>query len=110
MTLTATETLLMILAVAAGCLVTRFLPFLLFPDSRTLPAGVVYLGRVLPPAMMGMLVVYSLKGIDLTADPFGLPELLAVALIVILHRWKHNTLLSIACGTAFYMALVQLVF
>ena len=69
-----------------------------------------YLGKTLPYATMGLLVVYCLKGISLTAFPFGLPELLAVVLIVALHWWKENSLLSIGVGTVFYMFLVQVVF
>lgn len=98
--------------VAVIALVTmglRFLPFVIFRGRRT-PRFIAYLGRVLPYAIMGMLVVYCLRGVSLTAAPFGLPELAACALVVGLHLWKGNTLLSIIAGTACYMALVQLVF
>ena len=71
---------------------------------------VQYLGRVLPPATMGLLVVYCLKGVQWTASPHGAPELLAIAAVVLLHRWKGNVLVSIAGGTAVYMALLRLVF
>ena len=71
---------------------------------------VTYLGRVLPAAMMGLLVVYCLKGVAWTAAPHGAPELLAILAVVVLHRWKNNVLLSIAGGTAVYMLLVQAVF
>lgn len=71
---------------------------------------VFYLGRVLPYAAMGMLVVYCLKDVKLTAAPYGLPELLSVALVAGLHIWKRNTLLSIGAGTVCYMLLIQLVF
>ena len=110
MTLTPVETLGIILAVAAGTQLTRWLPFWLFPEKKQPPAVVTYLGRVLPPAMMGLLVVYSLKGVSLVSPPHGIPEFLAILVIVLLHRWKHNTLLSIAAGTAVYMLLVQTVF
>ena len=110
MTLTPMETLGIILAVAAGTQLTRWLPFWLFPEKKQPPAVVTYLGRVLPPAMMGLLVVYSLKGVSLVSPPHGIPEFLAILVIVLLHRWKHNTLLSIAAGTAVYMLLVQTVF
>ena len=69
-----------------------------------------YLGRVLPAATMGLLVVYCLKGVSWTAAPHGIPELLSVAVVAVLHRWKGNVLLSIAGGTALYMVLVQMVF
>ena len=110
MLLTPIQTLSIILAVALGAMATRGTPFLLFPESREPPQIVVYLGRVLPPAMMGLLVVYCLKGVSVAEAPHGLPELLAIAAIVILHRWKDNVLLSIGGGTALYMLLVQAVF
>lgn len=110
MVLTPLQTLGMILAIAAGALLTRALPFVLFPQGKNQPPVVGYLGRVLPPAMMGLLVVYCLKGVSIKAAPYGAPELLALALIVLLQRWRHNVLLSIGAGTALYMFLVQVVF
>lgn len=110
MFLTPLQTLAMILAVAAGTQITRWLPFLLFPEQKKPPAWVTYLGRVLPPAMMGLLVVYCLKSVSWLAAPHGLPELLAIAAVVVLHRCKGNVLLSIAGGTVLYMILVQMVF
>ena len=90
--------------------VTRWLPFLLFGGKKELTKLVRYLGVVLPAAIMAVLVVYCLKGITPLAYPYGLPELLSVALVVVLHAWKGNTLLSIGAGTACYMVLVQAVF
>ena len=110
MTLTASQTLITVLAVALGCMITRFAPFVIFPDSKEPPEVVTWLGKVLPAAMMGLLVVYSLKGVSLVSPPHGIPEFLAILVIVLLHRWKRNTLLSIAVGTAVYMLLVQTVF
>ena len=110
MFLTPLQTIVMILAVAAGTQLTRWLPFLLFPENKEPPAVVLYLGRVLPPAVMGLLVVYCLRNTSILAAPHGLPELIAVAAVVILHRWKNNVLLSIAGGTVIYMLLVQVVF
>ena len=110
MPLTATQTFLMILAVMLGTLLTRFIPFLLFPQSRQPPRIVLSLGRALPPAMMGLLVIYCLKDISVTATPYGLPELIAIAVTVLLHLWRRNVLLSIGAGTVLYMVLVQLVF
>ena len=96
MHLTTLQTLAIILAVAAGTQLTRWLPFWLFPETRQPPAAIVYLGRVLPPAMMGLLVVYCLKGVSWLSAPHGAPELLAIAAVVGLHTWKRNVLLSIA--------------
>lgn len=110
MRLTTIQTLVILLAVAAGTQITRWLPFVLFPEHREPPKVVAYLGRVLPPAMMGLLVVYCLRSVDLLSGSHGLPEAIAVAVIAALHLWKRNVLLSIAGGTAVYMLLVQVVF
>ena len=99
--------------IAVCALVTaalRFLPFLIFGENRTTPPIITHLGRVLPFAIMGMLVVYCLKDVDFTAFPFGLPEAIGCAVVAILHVWKRNTLLSIGAGTVAYMLLVQFVF
>ena len=109
MTLTPLQTLGIILAVAAGTQLTRWLPFWLFPEKKQPPAVVAYLGKVLPPAMMGLLVVYCLKN-AVFASFHGLPELIAIVCIFILYRWKRNTLLSIGVGTVVYMVLVQTCF
>lgn len=86
----------------------RFLPFLIFHKGT--PKPILYLGEVLPFAVMGMLVVYCLKNVSFISAPFGAPELLAILFVVIVHKWKHNTLLSVAGGTICYMLLVQVVF
>ena len=99
--------------IAVVALVTiglRFLPFLIFGENRKTPAVIAYLGRVLPFAIMGMLVVYCLKDVRVTAAPFGIPELIGCAAVAGLHVWKRNILLSIGAGTALYMLLVQCVF
>ena len=88
----------------------RFLPFWTFGENRKTPPLIAYLGQVLPYATMGMLVVYCLKGVDLTAAPFGIPEFLGCAVVALLHIWKRSTLLSIGAGTVCYMLLVQFVF
>lgn len=100
----------LIAIVALVTMALRFLPFLIFSGQKETPEFISYLGKVLPFSIMGMLVVYCLKGIKLTAMPFGLPELLAVLIVVIVHLWKRNTLLSIGGGTVAYMFLVQFVF
>lgn len=110
MTLTNTQALIIALAVTAGTMITRFLPFVLFPDSRPVPKIITYLGRTLPAAMMGLLVVYCLRNVDIAAAPHGLPELISIAVLTGLHLWKRNVLLSIGVGTVLYMVLVQVVF
>lgn len=101
-----------VLTVAVVAIVTallRFLPFMVFKNRKT-PKIVSYLGRVLPYAVMGMLVVYCLKGVTLFSFPYGLPELIACLLVVFMHIWKRNTLLSILVGTVSYMVMIQLIF
>lgn len=103
----AVVTILVITLVTAAL---RFIPFLIFSGNKPVPKYITYLGKVLPYSIMAMLVVYCLKGISFLKAPFGLPELISVALVVILHVWKRNTLLSIICGTLCYMLLIQLIF
>ncbi len=107
--MTTTQSVLTVLAVVLGTMVTRFLPFVIFPEGKTPPAFISYLSTVLPYAVIGLLVVYCMKDAVFTSL-HGLPELIAIAFIVVLHKWKHNTLLSIGAGTVLYMALVQTVF
>lgn len=110
MLLTPIQIIIMILAVALGTMLTRFLPFLLFPENKKQPKVINDLSKLLPPAMMGLLVVYCLKGVSITSYSYGLPELISIIIIVILHKWKRNVLLSIGVGTICYMLLVQYVF
>lgn len=98
--------LLLIVIMAAVTQMLRFLPFALF--ARGTPKPVLYLGRVLPPAIMAMLVVYCLRNTDFTGTGHGLAEGISVLLVILLHKWKHNTLLSIIGGTACYMAFIRL--
>ena len=105
-----TQQLITIGIVALITALTRFLPFLIFPASKPTPKYVSYLGKVLPPAVFGMLVVYCLKSTSVLAYPYGLPELIACLAVVALHLWKRNTLLSVGAGTILYMFLVQFVF
>lgn len=86
----------------------RFLPFLVF--RKQTPKYVSYLGRVLPPAIIGMLVIYCLKDITISVQPFGIPELIAASCVVGVQAWKRNSLISILTGTVIYMVLIQLVF
>lgn len=99
------------IAVMAGVtFLTRALPFLLFDRGKEPPETVLYLGRVLPPAVMAMLVVYCLRGLEFSAVGSWVPQVIAAAAVAVLHRWKRNTLLSIFGGTLLYMVLVQVVF
>ena len=101
----------LIVAVAAAVTIAlRFLPFVIFGENRRTPELITHLGRVLPFAIMGMLVVYCLKDVNLLSKPFGIPELIVCAAVAGLHVWKRNTLLSIGLGTLCYMLLVQFVF
>ncbi|MBQ2750296.1 MAG: AzlD domain-containing protein [Clostridia bacterium] len=88
----------------------RFLPFWIFGGGRKTPPVVEKLGRVLPYAVMGMLVVYCMKGVEFSTLSGFLPALIATLVVVGLHLWKRNTLVSIVCGTISYMLMVQLVF
>lgn len=110
MVLSTTEILVTVAALTVGTALTRFLPYFLFPSSRPTPKFIVYLGRVLPYAVMGFLVIFCLKDVSFTSGTFGLPELIAIACIALLHIWRGNTLLSIGAGTVIYMVLVQCVF
>ena len=92
-----------------GTMMTRFLPFLIFPEGKEPPEFIQYLGKVLPYAVIGLLVIYCLKDVP-GSGTYGIPEFLAIAFIVLLHRWKKSILLSIGGGTVFYMLLVQFVF
>ena len=89
---------------------TRWLPFWAFPANRPIPEYIRYLGKVLPAAMFGMLVVYCYKNLDVLSGYHGLPDFLAGVLVLVLHFWRKNMFLSIAAGTIFYMILVQRVF
>ena len=102
--------ILLIVVAVLVTMSTRFLPFLIFGEKRKTPPIIEYLGTVLPCAIMGMLVVYCLKDVSFLSNPFGLPELIACAVVAALHVWKRNSLLSIGGGTVCYMLLVQLVF
>lgn len=110
MILTPLESILTIGVIALGTFCTRVLPFILFPCSKKTPDFIEYLGRVLPYSIIGMLVVYCLKSMSVMKYPFGIPEVIGVAFVVLVHKWKHNTLLSIGGGTVVYMILVQVIF
>ena len=104
------EQILTIAIAVLAVQITRWLPFWIFPANRPLPEYIRYLGRVLPAAMFGMLVVYCYKNIDVLSGFHGFPEFIAGAVVLALHFWKRNMFLSIAAGTLLYMFLVQQVF
>ncbi len=108
--MTLTQQIITIAILALGTMATRFLPFLIFRDNKPTPRYIQSLGKALPAAIFGMLVVYCLKNVNVLAYSYGLPELIAILVTVALHLWKRQTLLSIAGGTVCYMLLVQLVF
>ncbi len=108
--MTLAQQIITIGIVVLGTMTTRFLPFLVFPAGKTTPKYVQYLGKVLPSAVFGLLVVYCLKNVSVLSGSHGLPELISIALVVALHLWKRQMLLSIAGGTVCYMLLVQFVF
>lgn len=108
--MTRSQQMITIAMVVIGTMLTRFLPFLLFPSGKPTPKYIRYLGTVLPAAVFGLLVVYCLRNVNVFAGSHGIPELLLIALVIALHLWKRQMLLSIAGGTICYMLLVQLVF
>lgn len=110
MTLTPVQSAASVAVMAVVTFLTRALPFLLFDRGDRPPRIVLYLGRVLPPAIIAMLIVYCLKGISFSAPAGWVPAVLASVTAVVLHLWKENDLLSIFGATVLYMVLVQTVF
>lgn len=105
-----TEQIITIALCVLGTVITRFLPFLVFSSKKPTPKYIQYLGKALPAAIFGMLVIYCLKDVNLLGGSHGLPELIAIAVTIGLHCWKRQMLLSVAGGTVCYMLLIQLVF
>jgi len=110
MTMTTLQALIIIGVLALGTAITRFLPFLFFPNASSAPKYITYLGKMLPASAISLLVVYCLRYINFAVAPRGIPEAIAIAVVAGLHIWKSNTLLSIAAGTVVYMLLVQFAF
>lgn len=108
--MTLTQQLITIAMIVLGTALTRYLPFMLFPAGKQTPPYVRYLGKVLPSAVFGLLVIYCLRNVNVLGSTYGIPELLAITLVIVLHLWKRQMLLSIAGGTIFYMILVQILF
>ena len=108
--MTLTEQMITIGLCVIGTMATRFLPFIIFNSKKPTPKYIEYLGKALPAAIFGMLVIYCLKNVSVFSGSHGLPELIAILLTILLHLWKRQTLFSIAGGTVCYMLLVQMVF
>lgn len=108
--MTVTQQIITVAVVVFATMLTRYIPFVVFPAGKPTPKYISYLGKVLPSAVFGLLVVYCLKDVSILAGSHGLPELIAIAVVVALHLWKRQMLLSIAGGTVCYMLLVQFVF
>lgn len=108
--MTLIQQIIIIGVVVFGTMLTRFLPFLLFPSGKPTPKYIQYLGKVLPSAVFGLLIVYCLKNVNLLTGSHGMPEAISIAVVIALHLWKKQMLLSIAGGTVCYMLLVQFVF
>ena len=108
--MTTTQQIITIAMAVLATVLTRFLPFVIFPAGKEMPKIIKYLGRVLPAAVFGFLVVFCLKNVEILTGSHGIPELIAVAVVIALHLWKRQMLLSILGGTVVYMLLVQLVF
>lgn len=106
--LTSSQIWIYIALITLGTMITRFLPFILFPETKEPPKVVIYLSNVLPPAVMALLVVYCLRNTEITTGAHGIPELVSIIFIVIVHKWKNNVLLSILGGTVCYMLLLNL--
>lgn len=104
------ESFLIILIISAITFALRAAPFVLFRRTGETPKVITYLGNTLPPAVMGMLIIYCLRNTSVLNAPFGIPELIAVVTVAALHLWRKNNLLSILGGTALYMVLIQTVF
>ena len=104
------ESIIFFVIISLTTMLIRVLPFLLFPENKETPKYITYLGNVLPYTIISMLVIYCIKDISFIQSPYGLPEVISIAVIAILHVWKSNTFLSIGAGTVTYMLLVQFIF
>ena len=105
-----TQQIITIAMVVLGTMITRVLPLLVFPSGKPTPKYIQYLGKVLPAAVFGLLIIYCLKNVSIFTGSHAIPELLSIALVIVLHLWKRQMLLSIAGGTICYMLLVQFIF
>lgn len=108
--MTLLQQIIIILVIIAGTMLTRFLPFLIFSSDNPTPKYIQYMGKVLPTAVFGLLIIYCLKNVSIFTGSHGIPELISIFIVIILHLWKRQMLLSIAGGTICYMLLIQLIF
>ena len=108
--MTLTQQIITIGLCILGTMTTRFLPFIIFSENRKTTEIIQYIGKYLPSAVFGMLIIYCLKGVSVFTGSHGIPEAIAIGVTIALHKWKHETLVSIAGGTLCYVLLVQLVF
>lgn len=109
MILSTKEGIIVVIVIGVVTFLTRAIPFILFPAGKKKPEYINYLGNVLPYSMIGMLVIYCLKSVKILVYPYGIPELIGVSVVAILHLWKKNILLSILGGTIIYMLILRLV-
>lgn len=105
--MTLTEQMITIALCALATMLSRFLPFIIFSENRKTPAFIQYLGKTLPAAIFGMLVVYCLRNVNIMQGSHGIPEAISIVVTICLHLWKKQMLLSIAGGTAAYMLFIQ---
>lgn len=108
--MTFSQQLITIGMVVLGTMITRFLPFIVFPANKPTPKYIQYLGKFLPSAVFGLLVIYCLKNVSIFTGLHGIPEALSIIFVVVLHLWKRQMLISIAGGTILYMFLIQFIF
>ncbi len=108
--MTLIQQIITVAMIVIGTMTTRFLPFIIFPAGKPTPKYIQYLGNVLPGAVFGMLVIYCLKNISIFTGSHGIPELISIIFVIILHLFKRQMLLSISGGTILYMLLVQFIF
>ena len=108
--MTFTQQIITISMVVLGTMITRFLPFIIFPADKPTPRYIQYLGKVLPSAVFGLLIIYCLKNVSIFTGNRGIPEAISIMFVVLLHLWKRQMLISIAGGTILYMLLVQFIF
>lgn len=110
MNMALTEQIVTVIFIVLGTMITRFLPFVIFPADKPTPKYIDFLGKSLSGAVFGLLVVYCLKNVNVFSGSHGIPELISVLVISVVHLWKRKMLFSILTGTIVYMLLVQLVF
>lgn len=108
--MTLTQQIITVAMVVLGTMITRFIPFIVFPANKPTPKYIQYLGNVLPGAVFGMLVIYCLKDVSIFTGSHGIPEFISIIFVIILHLFRRQMLLSIAGGTILYMLLVQFIF